>query len=231
MRLAALLMFPLVVSCAQAIRVPKSNAPPVVGTFEFGLNQRTKLFDFEVPEVKKGMQRSGTAKVSFASDVSAGATRQETPMTFGVLKEGRPFIALECLGVQQGVVVKTGSPVPTDKTLHTYGCTGTDFQLVVEEPKKDVFVGRASFAGLELTLQGTDEMEQGLPQYPSGFHVMKGAQWLGSFEYLQGGKAYLRADLRGAERDAVVLVMVAVQATDRWLAKNSSQNQARPFGM
>jgi hypothetical protein len=227
MRLAVLAFASLTaLSCARAIRLPRLEAPPIVGQFEKGINQRTKLFDFEVPEVKKDTQRSDSITLKFGGAKLGGTEKQNQRSSLVVLRGGQPLVAIECLSQQEGVTIDR-----REFSRHTFSCNGSDFALSLQEPREDVFTGTARVGPVDVAFESTDELEKGLPQYPTGFHLTVNGRWAASFEYFDGGKAYLRPDLAGPERDAVLAVMVVLQSTDGWLAKNLGANRARPFGM
>lgn len=227
MRLAVLAVASLTAfSCARAIHLPRLDAPPVVGQFEKGINQRTKLFDFEVPEVKKDTQRSDSITLKFGGAKLGGTEKQNQRSNLMVLRGGQPLVAVECLSQQEGVTIDR-----REFSRHTFSCNGSGFALSLQEPRDDAFVGTARVGPVDVAFESTDELDKGIPQYPTGFHLTENGRWVATFEYFDGGKAYLRPDLSGPERDAVLAVMVVLQSTDGWLAKNLGANQARPFGM
>ena len=227
MRFAVLVLAALTTfSCTRVLRLPRVDATPVVGEFEKGINQRTKVFDFEVPEVKKDTQRSDSVTLKFGGTKLGGSEKQQQRSNLTVQRGGQPLVAVECLSRQEGVTVSR-----TEFSRHTFNCTGAGFTLEVQEPREDRFIGSARVVAVEVAFESNDEMEKGIPQYPTGFHLTANGRWVGTFEYFDGGKAYLRPDLSGPERDAVLAVMVVLQSTDGWLAKDLGANQARPFGM
>lgn len=213
-------------SCARAIRLPTMDAPPVVGQFEGGVNQRTRVFEFEVPEVKKGTQVSKSLTLKFGGAQLGGGKNQVQPSTVTVLRAGQPLAQLECLSEQGGVIAGR-----RDESRHAFSCVGNGFSLRVDEPQKDVFHGSAQVGPVALDIVSTDDMAEGIAMYPTGFHLTSAGRWVASFEYFQSGKVYLRPDLSGPERDAVLAAAVVIQSTDRWMAHNLEQNQSRPFGM
>ncbi|MEW6431293.1 MAG: hypothetical protein AB1730_07265 [Myxococcota bacterium] len=224
--LVALAVIATTSSCARALRVPHTDAPPIVGTFEHGINQRTKVFDVEVPEVKKDTQRSDSVTLKYGGAKLGGSETQQQRSNLTVLRGGQPLVSVECLSRQEGVTVSR-----TEFSRHTLTCSGAGFALEVQEPRADVFVGSARVGPVEVAFESTDEMEKGIPQYPTGFHLKANGRWVATFEYFQGGKAYLRPDLAGPERDAVLAVVVVLQSTDGWFVNDLGRNQARPFGM
>lgn len=228
MRLAvlALAVVAFTSSCARALRLPHTDAPPLVSQFEKGVNQRTKVFDVEVPEVKKDTQYANSLTLKYGGTKLGGSETQQQRSNLSVLRGGQPLASVECLSRQEGVTVSR-----TEFSRHTFTCSGAGFTLEVQEPRADVFVGSARVGPVEVAFESTDEMEKGIPQYPTGFHLTANGRWVATFEYFDGGKTYLRPDLSGVERDAVLAVVVVIQSTDGWLVKDLGRNQARPFGM
>jgi hypothetical protein len=212
--------------CTRVLRLPRMEAPPVVGQFEQGVNQRTRLLEVEVPEVKKDAQRSTGLTIRSGGAKLGGSEKQEQRSTLVVQRGGQQVASVECHARQEGVTVNL-----SDFSRHTLSCAGAGFALEVQEPRNDAFIGSARVGDVALALESTDDLEKGVPQYPTGFHLTANGRWLGTFEYVNDGKAWLRADLTGAERDAVLAVMVVMQSTDRWLAKDLGANQARAFGL
>lgn len=212
--------------CARVLRVPSMDTQPIVGTFERGLNQRSKVFDVEVPEVRNDTQRVNSVTFKYGGTKLGGTEQQQQRSHMAVLRSGQPLTDVDCLSQQGGFTVSR-----TEFSRHTFTCTGGGFQLSLDEPQDDVFVGSARVGPVELALTSSDDLVKGVPQYPTGFHVMQSGQWVASFEYFDGGKAYVHPGLSPVERDAVLSVMVVIQATHGWLAKNLQSNQARPFGM
>jgi hypothetical protein len=211
--------------CARALRLPRLDVTPEVATFETGLNQRTKVFDFEIPEVKKDTQRVNSVTLKFGDTKLGGTEKQDQVSTMTVLRGGQPLMNVACRSVQEGALA-----LGRDFSRHSLACQAAGFELQVHEPQDDVFVGSARLGDVELALESSDDMEKGIPQYPSGFHLTQRGRWVATFEYFQGGKAYLRPGLSPLERDAVLSVLVVLHSTGTWLANNAERNQARPFG-
>ncbi|GMU59714.1 MAG: hypothetical protein AMXMBFR34_14770 [Myxococcaceae bacterium] len=212
--------------CARSLRLPHLDLKPEVATFETGLNQRTKVFDFEIPEVKKDTQRVNSVTLKYGDTKLGGTEKQDQLSNLTVLRGGQPMMNVACRSIQDGATA-----FGRDFSRHTFACQAVDFTLEVQEPQDDVFVGRARLGSVELTFESSDDMEKGIPQYPTGFHLSQHGRWVATFEYFQGGKAYVNPSLSAAERDAVLSVLVVLHSTGAWLANNASRNQARPFGM
>ncbi len=222
MRNAPLLLLSclLAAGCARNLRLPALDTKPLTTSFETGFNHRTKAFDFEVPEVKKDVQVSSGISLNLAGASLAGSGKSDQGASFAILRGGQPFLAAACRLLQQGTHVGT-----VDYPRHTYTCTAPGFELTVDEPQPQVFTGTARLGKVAVSLESSDDLEKGIPQRPSGFHLKVGARWVGTFEYWQGGKVFLRPDLSPAERDATLATMVAVQSTDLWLARSLEENR------
>lgn len=226
--LTALVALSLVASgCGpRLLRLPMTDAPPLVDTFQQGVNQRRKVFDVEVPEVKKDTQRIDSVTLKFGGAKLGGTEKQNQRSTMTVLRGGQRLVDVECRATQEGVTISR-----TEFSQHTLACTGAGFTLDLREVQNDVFEGVARFGPVELTLSSSDDMEKGLPQYPTGFHLTAAGRWVGTFEYFDGGRAVIRADLAPHERDAVLSVMTVVHTTGAWLAADLHRNQSRAFGL
>ena len=213
-------------ACApRVIRLPNLTTPPVTADFEQGLNARTKLFDYEIPEVKYAVQKTQGVSIKTPWGSSLGKSKQQQQRSFIVKRGSNPELGVDCETVQQ--TAKVGWK---DFSKHTYTCGGAGFALVVDEPKRQVFTGVVKLGDVELSLESTDKMASGAPMRPSGFHLRRDGRWVASFEYYQFGKAYLDAGLTAEERDAVLIAMVSIQSTRHWLARDIDQNQASPYG-
>ena len=205
------------------IKLPNLAVPPQVAPFETGVNARTKVFDYEIPEVKYSVQKTNgmmSVKLGFGIPRLGKATQQQQ-RTFIVKRGLNPALDVSCETVQgEGRVGRK------DFTRHTYTCGGSGFELVVDEPKRQFFQGAVHIGDVSLDLESTDQMASGAPMRPSGFHIRRNGRWLASFEYFQFGNAYLGTDLTAEERDAVLVAMVSIQSTNHWLARDIDQNQA-----
>ncbi len=207
------------------IQLPNLTTPPVTADFEQGLNARTKLFDYEIPEVKYAVQKTQGVSIKTPWGSSLGKSKQQQQRSFIVKRGSNPELGVDCETLQQ--TAKMGWK---DFSKHTYTCGGAGFALVVDEPKRQVFSGTVKLGEVELELESTDKMASGAPMRPSGFHIRRNGRWIASFEYYQFGKAYLDAGLTAEERDAVLTTMVSIQSTNHWLARSIDQNQSNPYG-
>jgi hypothetical protein len=207
------------------IKLPNLAVPPVVAPFETGLNARTKLLEYEIPEVKLAVQKTTGLSVKLAFGIPRlGKATQQQQRSFIVKRGVNASLDVNCETVQA-----EGRVGNKDFTKHTYTCGGADFALVVDEPKRRTFTGSVHVGDVSLDLESTDQMASGVPMRPSGFHIRRNGRWLASFEYFQFGNAYLGADLTAEERDAVLVAMVSIQSTNHWLARDIDQNQAGPY--
>ncbi len=207
------------------IQLPNLMTPPVTAPFEQGLNARTKLFDYEIPEVKFAVQKTQGLSIKTPWGSSLGKSKQQQQRSFIVKRGSNSELGVDCETLQQ--TAKMGWK---DFSKHTYTCGGAGFALVIDEPKRQVFSGMVKLGDVELSLESTDKMASGAPMRPSGFHIRRDGRWVASFEYYQFGKAYLDAGLTADERDAVLIAMVSIQSTNHWLARSIDQNQASPYG-
>ena len=205
------------------IKLPNLATPPTVALFEQGINARTRLLDYEIPEVKFAVQKTEGMSVKLPWG-SVGKAKQQQQRSFIVKRGPNPALGVECETVQQDVKVWS------KYAKHTYKCGGQGFELLVDEPKRQVFAGSVRVGEVTLDLESTDQMASGAPMRPSGFHIRRNGRWIASFEYYQFGKAYLSSELTAEERDAVLVTMVSIQSTNHWLAKDIEQNQASPYG-
>lgn len=222
----ALAAFALTACGPRNIRLPDHAVSPTVAPFEQGLNARTKLLDYEIPEVKLAVQKTQGMSVKLPWGQSIGNAKQLQQRSFIVKRGANPELGVDCETLQQGARVAS-----KDFSKHTYKCGGPGFELVVDEARRQVFTGAVHIGDVALELESTDQMAAGAPMRPSGFHIRRDGRWLASFEYYQFGKAYLGADLTAVERDAVLVTMVSIQSTNHWLARDIEENQSRAFGM
>jgi hypothetical protein len=206
------------------IKLPNLAVPPTVAPFEQGINARTKLLDYEIPEVKLAVQKTVGMTVKVFGH-SIGNAKQQQQRSFVVKRGANASLDVSCETLQQGA--RTGNK---DFSKHTYKCGGSGFELLVDEAKRQVFQGSVRVGEISLDLESTDQMASGAPMRPSGFHIRRNGRWIASFEYYQFGNAYLGADLTADERDAVLVTMVSIQSTNHWLARDINQNQANPYG-
>lgn len=214
-------------ACApRAIKLPNVTVPPTVVPFEQGVNSRTKLLDYEIPEVKLAGQRTQGVSVKLPWGQSIGNAKQQQQRSFVVKRGANPQLSVDCETRQEGKRVAS-----VEFSKHTYKCSAPGFELLVDEGRRSVFSGSVRIGEIALELESTDEMKSGIPMRPSGFHIRRNGRWMASFEYYQFGNAYLGADLTADERDAVLVAMVSIQSTNHWLAREIDQNQSRAFGL
>lgn len=200
--------------CApRLIKLPDNRHVPAAAAFKMGANSRTTLLEYEVPRVKVSKVRSAGFSIG-----GFGKQKAQMQRAFSVNRPGGS-IDVSCEAVQEGARV-----MALDYTKHTYNCGGSNFELRVEEQQRDVFVGAARLNGVNVDIVSTDDMEQGPPQGPSGFHLRRGGRWLASFEYFQAGNAYLAGDLSAEERDAVLTAMVVIQSSNLWLTRSANDH-------
>jgi len=224
--LVALAAFAFTACGPRNIKLPDHAAAPTITPFEQGVNARTKLLDYEIPEVKLAVQKTQGMSVKLPWGQSIGNAKQQQQRSFVVKRGANPALDVSCETVQQGARVAA-----KDYSKHTYRCDGGGFELRVDEAKPQSFTGAAQVGAVALELESTDQMTDGAPMRPSGFHIRRNGRWLASFEYYQFGKAYLGADLSADERDAVLVTMVSIQSTNHWLARSIDQNQSNAFGL
>lgn len=208
------------------IKLPDAAGSPTVAAFEQGINARTKLLDYEIPEVKLATQKTQGMSIKLPWGQSVGNTTQRQQRSFIVKRGGNPELSVDCETLQEGKRVAS-----KDFSKHTYKCGGAGFELVVDEANQQVFSGAVRIGQVALELESTDQMVSGAPMRPSGFHIRRNGRWVASFEYYQFGKAYLGTDLTADERDAVLVTMVSIQSTNHWLARDTDQNQSRAYGL
>lgn len=225
-RIFVLAAFALTACGPRNIKLPEAATAPTVAPFEQGVNARTRLLDYEIPEVKFAAQKNKGLSIKMPWGRSIGNSKQQQQRSFVVKRGTNPELAVECETVQQG-----GQVGSRDLSKHTYKCGGAGFELLVDEPRRQVFEGVVKVGEVALELESTDQMLSGVPMRPSGFHIRRNGRWVASFEYYQFGKAYLGADLTADERDAVLVTMVSIQSTNHWLARDIDQNQSRAYGM
>ena len=205
------------------IKLPNLATPPTVASFEHGLNARTKLLEYEIPEVKFAIQKTVGLSVRVPWG-SVGKSKQQQQRSFVVMRGANPQLNVDCETLQQDMKVWSRY------SKHTYTCGAQGFELVVDETKRQVFAGTVHIGEVALELESTDQMSAGVPMRPSGFHIRRNGRWVASFEYFQFGRAYLSTELSPEERDAVLVTMVSIQSTNHWFAKDIEQNQASPYG-
>jgi hypothetical protein len=214
-------------ACApRAIKIPNVAVPPTAVSFEQGVNARTKLLEYEIPEVKLATQKTQGMSINLPWGHSIGNAKQQQQRSFVVRRGANPELSVDCETRQEGKRIAS-----MEFSKHTYKCSAPGFELVVDEARKSVFAGSVRVGEVELELESTDQMLSGIPMRPSGFHIRRNGRWIASFEYYQFGKAYLGADMTADERDAVLVAMVSIQSTNHWLARSIAQNQSRAFGL
>lgn len=208
------------------IKLPEVAVSPTIAAFEQGINARTKLLDYEIPEVKYATQKTQGMSIKLPWGQSIGNAKQRQQRSFTVKRGANPELSVDCETLQEGKRVAS-----KDFSKHTYKCGGAGFELMVDEATRQVFSGAVRVGEVALELESTDQMLSGAPMRPSGFHIRRNGRWVASFEYYQFGKAYLGTDLTADERDAVLVTMVSIQSTNHWLARDISQNQSQPYGL
>jgi hypothetical protein len=214
-------------ACApRVIKLPNVAVPPTVVPFEQGVNARTKLLEYEIPEVKLATQKTQGMSIKLPWGHSIGNAKQQQERSFIVKRGSNPQLSVDCETRQEGKRIAS-----KDFSKHTYKCAGPGFELLVDEARRSVFAGSVRVGEIALELESTDQMASGVPMRPSGFHIRRNGRWIASFEYYQFGNAYLGADLSADERDAVLVTMVSIQSTNPWLARDIDQNQSRAFGL
>jgi hypothetical protein len=194
-------------ACApRVIKLPISPRPAKVGTFKLGVNGRSQVLDYEaVPSGKTKGKGSGFKVSGFGKD-SATVTENVT-----ITRSGQPLFTAVC--------DRRLTTASFRSARHGLTCSANGFSLQVEEPSNDDFRGGARVGAVDFELRSTDQLESGgVPQYPTGFHLLRAGRWLGSFEYVQRGDVYLARDLAPDEREAALIAMVVVQSTDRFFA-------------
>ena len=221
-RFALLAALALTACGPRNIKLPDVAVAPTVVAFEQGLNARTRLLDYEIPEVKLEVQKTQGLSIKLPWGRSIGNAKQRQQRSFTVKRGSNPELNVACETLQEGK--RVGSK---DFSKHTYKCGGPGFELVVDEATRQVFSGVVQIGAVAIDLESTDQMVAGVPMRPSGFHLRRQGRWLASFEYYQFGSAYLSADLSAEERDAVLVTMVSIQSTNHWLARDIEQNQSR----
>lgn len=218
-------LFPLTLALTgcgpRNIKLPLAAKAPATSNIVTGVNNRTQVFDYEIPSVKKEGSKTRGVSVAMPFGGRIGNASFEQGRLFTVKRGANASLEVSCKTTQKST---NFGPRAFDK--HTYACSGERFELLIDETQRNTFQGTAKVGDVALELLSTDQMAAGAPMRPSGFHVTRNGRWLASFEYYQQGKAYLGSDLSPEERDAVLTTLVSVHSTNHFFAHSIQQNQS-----